>query len=127
MTFGYVSINGESIKEETDITTKQRLLEKDGAIVSKNLDGELTITGPFTISRQEDNDDSGTLVVNSGTFIIRTALILGSFKNSARGHIRIDSGSLEDIFTSPTHEQYTDFQRGRKSLGSVVVVNKLRP
>ena len=117
MAFGYININGESVKEETDIRTKQQLLEKEGAIVSDYY-GQLKITGPFTISRQENNDDSDTLFTNSGWLVLKEGtLILFNFKNSTEGSIRIESGSLKDIFTPPTHEQYTEYQRGTKPLG----------
>ncbi|MGI9214982.1 MAG: hypothetical protein ACR2HS_04955 [Gammaproteobacteria bacterium] len=117
MAFGYVSINGESVKEETDIKTKQQLLEKEGAIV-KDYYGQLKITGPFTISRQENNDDSCAVFTNSGWLVVEEGtLILFNFENSTEGSIRIKSGSLEDIFTPPSYEQYTNYiQRGKKPL-----------
>ena len=119
MVFGYVNINGESVKEETGIKTKQKLLEKEGAIVSDYY-GHLRITGPFTISRQENNDDSCAVFTNSGSIFVKesSTLILFNFKNSTEGRIRIESGSLEDIFTPPSYEQYTNkyIQRGEKPL-----------
>lgn len=104
MAFSYVNINGENVKQEADIKIKQYFLEKEGATVIKQSNGTLTIKGPFTISHQEEFDNS--------------VLILGSLQNS--GTINIKSGSLEDIFISPTPAQYTVPQTGK-------ICNKPRP
>lgn len=94
-------INDIYVKKETSIQDKELFLKSTGAVITKNLDGSITITGPFSISTYEDS--SSAVLYNSGTITVESYLpFLYKFNNLPNGTLHIKSGRLEDIFIRTT-------------------------
>jgi hypothetical protein len=107
-TDSFITINGVCINENTDINTKDQLLKKNGANVTRNSDGSVMITGAFSITRQKS--DNGLFdITNAADMHIKsgTIAILYGFNNLATASLRLDSGSLENTFIKLEPKEYT--------------------
>lgn len=99
-----ININGKYIDEkETDPKIKELFLKYEGASITKNIDGSITIQGPFIVTKYPRTHEVSTTLVNSGAITVSHFPLLYEFKNLDKGVLNIKSGCLEEVFANPIH------------------------